>query len=290
MKKILVFSLIFISLLGACKKDQLSDIKPIISLKVANDYISGNAEIGAGSQYKVGIEASSENGENITNIIIKSNGITVFDNGYNTPFLSEDITLVKSTEETEILTFIVRNRARLADSLSITITKAEQAYGAITRYNSVILGCNENTTTGNYYSLINNLVYTQAEAYNNQDLIDIIYFFDPAGDENALGSPGANLTGIITGSDAPENWSIIRTTRYSRSAITILDDDFNNSLNDSLILANLFTDGGRKAKNLSNNQYWGFINNENKYGIIKIENVTGQSTGTLQFSLIMQAN
>lgn len=290
MKKILVSSLIFISLLGACKKEQLSDIKPTITLKVANGYISENAEIGAGSQYKVGVVASSENGENITNIIIKSNGITIFDNGYNTPALSEDITLVKSTEDIEILTFIVRNRARLADSLTITITKAEQAYGAIKRYNSTMLGCNENTTLGNYYSLINNQIYTQAEAYNNQELIDIIYFFDPANDENALGSPGANLTGIITGSDAPENWSVLRTTRYSRSAIAIMDNEFNNSLNDSLILANLFTDGGRKAKNLADGQYWGFVNNDNKYGIIKIENVTGQSTGTLQFSLIMQSN
>ena len=289
MNKVIISIISAILFLSACKKEQLSDIQPTIELKVASGFISEDTELGAGVQYKVGVIASAENGENLTNIIIKSNGNTIFDNGYNAPSLAEEITLTKSNEASEKLTFIIRNKARMADSISITIKKAEVGFGSIIKYSSVILGCNENSNIGNYYSLANNLVYTQSEAFNNQDVIDIIYFFDPAGDENALGSPGANLTGILTGSDAPDNWTILPTTRYSRSPISIKADEFDNALNDSLIIANLFTDGGRKAKTLSTGQFWGFVNNENKYGIIKIEDVTGQSTGTLQFSLIMQA-
>lgn len=289
MKNFLLSGVFIITFFYACNKVQLSDIQPTITLKVASGYISGDVELGAGAQYKVGVIASAENGENLTNIIIKSNGNRIFDNGYNAPTLSEEITLTKSNDPTEKLTFIIRNKARLADSISITIIKADIGYGPIKKYSSVILGCDGNSNIGNYYSLSNNLIYTQSEAFNNQNLIDFIYFFDPAGDGNTLGSPGANLAGILTGSDAPDNWSTIRTTRYSRNSITIIDDEFNNALNDSLIIANLFADGGRKAKTLSAGQYWGFVNNENKYGIIKIENVTGQSTGSLQFSLIMQS-
>jgi len=55
-----------------------------------------------------------------------------------------------------------------------------------------------------------------------------------------------------------------------------------------LIIANLFTGGGRKAKQLQSAQYFALQNNENKFGIIRIENVTGQDDGNMQFSLIIQ--
>ncbi len=282
------FIAIIASLLYSCKEEELSGIKPVITVETGTNLVSENTTLPAGQQYQVHIVASAENGENLTNLIIKSNGTRVFDNGYNTPTLSETITLTKTTEEIEVLTFIIRNKARLADSLSITLTKEIKEPGEIIKYNSITLGCHENTSIGNYYSTGNNKAYTQTEAFNNQNLIDIIYFFDAVEDKNALGSPAANLSSIITGSEAPENWTIKRTTRYTRSTINISDAEFNNSFDDSLILANLFTDGGRKAKQLQAGQYFGFVNEEGKYGIIKIENVTGEAEGTLQFSLIIQ--
>jgi hypothetical protein len=282
------FIVIIVSLFYSCKEEELSDIKPVITIEAGTNLVSESTTLPAGQQYQVHIVASAENGENLTNLIIKSNGARVFDNGYNAPTLSETITLTKTTEETEVLTFIIRNKARLADSVSITLTKEIKEPGEIIRYNTITIGCHQNTSIGNYYSLSSNLIYTQTEAYTNQNLIDIIYFFDAAEDQNALGSPAANLSSIITGSEAPENWTIKRTTRYTRSAIDISDADFNNSTDDSLILANLFTDGGRKAKQLQAGQYFGFVNEEGKYGILKIENVTGQVEGTLQFSLIIQ--
>jgi len=288
MTKVSLIVLVAIFFLTACEKEKVSDIEPIIQLNTDDGFISSDYTMAAGQQYDVHVIASAENGENITNLIIKSNGTRIFDNGYNTPTLSEIVTLTKTSEETEILTFVIRNKARLSDSLSITLTKEIREPGEITRYTSNIMGCHENTALGNYYSLSNNLIYTQAEAFNNQNLIDFIYFYDAVEDENALGSPAANLSRIITGSDAPDKWTTKRTTRYTRAPINITNEEFENASNDSLILANLFIDGGRKAKHLTNDQFYGFVNEENKYGIIKIEDVTGQAEGTIQFSLIIQ--
>lgn len=287
--KRLVFTMFLICLvLFSCEKEQKLQIEPQIILSDIKNYVGTNTSLAVGEQYKVQIEASSNNGENITNLIVKSNGNRVFDNGYNTPSLTEEISLTKSNEEKETITFIVRNKARLADSVSIEITKLEKEYGNIFRQNSIVLGCHENLNIGNYYSINNNLVYIQSEAFNNQNLIDIVYFYDASEDLNALGSPAANISSIITGSDAPENWEIKRTTRYTPAPLDITDNEFTNSQNDSLIVAHLFTGGKRKAKKLSNNIFYGLVNEEGKYGIIKIEEVVGEANGTIKFSLIMQ--
>ncbi len=227
-------------------------------------------------------------GENLTNLIVETNGERLIDKGFNIPEINELILITKSIDETEIIDFIIRNKSRKADTISITVTKLESAFSAITRYNSIVTGAQNNSSYGNYFSFSDGIVYKQAEASMNQELIDIVYYFDASGDANTLASPGANLTGLFAGSDAPEFWAIKRTTYYSRASINILDSEFNSATNDSLIVANLFTIGGRKAKQLQSAQYYGFQINENKYGIIKIENITGQAGGTIQYSLIIQ--
>jgi hypothetical protein len=196
--------------------------------------------------------------------------------------------LTKTNEETELLNIIIFNKARKSDTVSIFLKKLVADYSPITRYSNVQIGAQSNANTGNYFSLSNGQIYTQAEAYNNQQLIDLIYYFDPAGDANTLASPGANLTGIITGSDAPDYWTIRKTSKYSRTNIIIDNEEFISATNDSLIVANLFTDGGRKAKQLQNNQYYGFQTDEGKYGIIKVQTISGMSDGSIDFSLIVQ--
>jgi hypothetical protein len=274
--------------LYSCIKEDYSTINPSVSLADDVQYVKSDTTLGAGALYKLSINASSENGENLTNLVVKSNGKNVFDKGYNAPVINEVVALTKTIEESELITIIVRNKARLADSIQLQIFKSDKEFGEILRYTTIILGAQQNASNGNFYSISGNQVFTQAEAYNNQGLIDLVYYFDTGADGNTLASPGANLTGILTGDDSPDYWTIRRTTRYSRTALPVENQLFDNALNDSLIVSNLFTDGGRKAKLLSSDQIYGFVNEENKYGLIKIEAVNGQQTGTLQFSLIIQ--
>lgn len=288
MRNTILFMPLFILLSSSCEKTTLSDINPWIQLKVSESYVFSDTSISAGNQYKLGIVASSANGENLTNIIVTSNGTRMYDKGINTPELETEVIMTKTNKETEILNIIIFNKARKSDTLSIIIKKMNALYSPITRYSDVQLGAQNNTSVGNYFSLSGGMIYFQSEAYNNQQLIDLIYYYDPAGDANTLASPGANLAGIITGSDAPDFWNIKRTSKYSRTTLPIIDEEFNSATNDSLIIENLFTDGGRKAKQLQNSQYYGFQSYEGKYGIIQVKTVSGSADGTILFSMIFQ--
>jgi hypothetical protein len=288
MKKLLPAICILYLLVNSCTKPEHDEIEPVIHLKIAEHYIFADTSLSPGTQYKVGIIASSANGENLTNLIVESNGVRVFDKAYNQSEIIEDIALIKNLDETEKLSFIIRNKARKADTIGLVISRLQISYSPILKFNNIIIGAQENLTIGNYFSFQYRQVYTQAEAYNNQGLIDIIFYYDASGDANTLASPGANLSGIISGDDSPQNWAVKRTTRYSRESLLINDQEFASTENDSLIISNLFTDGGRKAKQLQKNQYFGIQTNENKYGIVRIESINGQTSGDIKISLILQ--
>jgi len=62
------------------------------------------------------------------------------------------------------------------------------------------IGAQSNTTTGGFYSVSKNKVYTQAEAFADQASVDILCFYEAEGGNNvALASPGSGITGIFTG-------------------------------------------------------------------------------------------
>jgi len=275
-------------IIGSCARPELSDIKPVIQFKTIEGYQYKDASFSPGVQYTVGIHATSGNGENLTNLIVESNGNRIFDKGYNQPEINEDILIVKNLDKIEILDFIIRNKSRKSDTTSLLISLLQASNSPILRYNQIIIGAQANSQTGNYFSYKNGQVYAQSEAFNNQLLIDVVYYYDPTGDANTFASPGANLSGIISGTDSPEFWNIRRTTRYSRLPLLIDDEKFNKANNDSLIVANIFTDGGRKAKQLIKNQYYGILTNENKYGLLRVESVEGEYNGTIKISTIIQ--
>jgi len=286
-KLIYLSALILISFIS-CSRQELSTINPSIRVIVSNNNVHSDTSLNAGKQYTIEIDATADFGENLTNLIVESNGIRVFDKAFNQPEIKQDIVLTKSLEEKEKLDIIIRNKARKSDTISLNIALLKIIYSSITRYNHVILDAQNSLNASSYLSFSTGMPYTQAEANNNQQFIDIIYYFDGTGDANTLASPGANLTGIIFGADSPENWTIRRTTRFSRLQLAINGEEFVSANNDSLILDNIFTDGGRKAKQLQNNQYYGFQTNESKYGILKVESVEGEDKGKIEMSLIIQ--
>ena len=100
----------------------------------------------------------------------------------------------------------------------------------------------------------------------------------------------ANITGIYSGTNAPEYWITKNTTYFSRSVINIPLQSFDNAQNDSIIIANKFTEGtgGRKAKALAVNQIWALQTQAKKLGLLKIIAVNGQENGSVQFTVKVQ--
>lgn len=66
----------------------------------------------------------------------------------------------------------------------------------------VTLGAQSNTSTGAFYSILEGKVYTQDEAFQSQESIDLLCFYENTDEHQnftTLSSPGANIVGIFTG-------------------------------------------------------------------------------------------
>ncbi len=220
-------------------------------------------------------------------IIISNDSIRMLDFGFNAVSIEKDVVLNKNSDSIQLLTIIIYNSKGLRSALYIKLTKNGSAYKSVLYYPDITLGAQNNSATGSFASLSNGLVYVLNNAFQNQQLIDLLYYYNTI-DFNALGSPGSNITGIYSGSNAPEYWTAKNTTYFSRNIINIPVASFDNAINDSLIIANTFANGGRKAKSLAANQIWAFQTQAGKFGLIKVIQVDGQESGSVKIAVKMQ--
>lgn len=272
----------------SCKKDEKIQVNPNLYLSKEPGFVFSDTAISVGVSYKIKVICSSNNGSNLTNLEVKLNETNnVMNFGLNAPNLEKEITLTKTTEEVDNVDIIIRNFDGLIASKSLKVTKKASPYNEIISIENITIGAQNNENIGAFLDVETGNIYTQDNAFNNQSLIDILYYHNSA-DLNCFSSAGGNIAGIFTGTTSPENWTTKNTTYYSRTAINITNDDFNNCNNDSLIVAHIFTDGGRKAKSLQANQFWAFQTQNGKYGIMKINTVYGQNTGTINISYKIQ--
>jgi hypothetical protein len=286
----LFLSILFLSsiLFSSCEKQ--NENLPTIIFKTSTGYISADTTISAGSQIKIGITAKSNGDDNLTNFKVTSNDTTtLFDEGFNVPDFDKDITIIKNSLEIEVINITISDISGKKASLSFTITKAGENWGNILEY-SFLLGGQSNTTTGSFVSLQNGVTYMQDEAFNNQTLIDLCYYYASATDLATIASPGANLSNIYSGTTDPVNWTIKNTTYFSRNIVNMNVEMFDTISNDKFIIANMTTtsEGGRKAKNLVAGNIYAFVNQAGKNGLLKVINQTGSETGDIEFVIKIQ--
>lgn len=282
---ILILSIAILS----CTRDESDNMNlPVLVLKADSIYVSSDTSIAEGSQIVIGIKAWADKGDNICNLLITSNdSLRLLDYGFNATQIDKDIIINKNSDSIQHIRITIRNSNGLSISKQIVLTKNGSAYKPVIYYPQIILGGQSNLAVGSFCSLNNGLICNQNDAFQNQSLINLLYFYHPV-EFNTLASPGANLTGIYQGLNSPEFWAIKNTTYFSRNTINIPISSFDNAVNDSLIIANTFTNGGRKAKGLAANQIWAFQTNLGKFGLIKIIEVNGQEDGTLKIAVKMQ--
>lgn len=287
-KNLFLLLVVAISCTFSCKKEEKTPVNPILNLSNETGFVFSDTTFDVGTSYKIKVICNNNNGSNLTNLEVKLNDtINVLNFGLNAPYLEKEVTITKTAEEVDNVEIIIRNFDGLTATKTLKITKKSSPYKEITFVENITIGAQNNSTIGAFLNAQTGNIYTQDDAFNNQSLIDILYYFN-AQDLNCLSSPGGNITGIFTGSTSPENWNIKNTTYYSRNPINITNDEFNNCNNDSLIIAHIFTDGGRKAKSLTINQFWAFQTQSGKYGIMKINSVSGENTGTINISYKIQ--
>jgi hypothetical protein len=280
---LLTFSLLFIAF-QACKEDDNGN--PVIYLNQGAGLTTGDTLVKFGDTITVSIEAKSNGIDLLTGFELIGNGQSVADSTFSLAQFNVSYKFIKSFAAQDTWTFKISDKAGNIDSLSVVISRST----GITTIASVKLGAQDNTAFGSFYSVSNNTVYFQGDAFNNQNKIDLFCFYEGSGatDNNmSLAAPGTGITGIFTGSTSPDNYTIKNYSFFVKTSLTAANFDAINS--DVEILANFDTDNDyKKAKQLNVGDVYCVKLNNGKYGIFKVLSVEGTESGSLEFAMKVQ--
>lgn len=281
--------IVFLSILFlGCKEEEPEKLPPSILLENQSGFIHADTSVGVNSQMNFAISAKAGN-TNLTNLIVlvtsSGNSQRFLDTSMNTPAFSIAKKFIKGLDNSEIWTFIVRDKNRLSDSVSIHIQRdTTVGFNPIKHITSLIMSAQNNPVPGSFYSFAADQVYPLDEATLHQELIDLVYYLGE--DELTMGSPGANIeTGIFEGDLL--NWTVRRTTRFIE--LTMPPEVFDACENDSLLIASWNDAAGkRKAKFLSPGKMFSFKTSDFKTGIFRVIAIQGTDAGTVNVEIKVQ--
>lgn len=262
--------------------------------KISFSNIDHDTMIPFGKTIKVGFDVSTNN-YNVTNILIKldtgSGFQTVFDTGMNVSNIHLNYFITKGASKIENYRFIARDIEGMSSIIELKIIKdSNNSFGEIILMKNVLLDAQGHEPKKWLFNTTLESSQTIEEAYDNQDKIDLVYYYSQI-DENVIASPGANIEPEIFDNFpvnfSLENWTSRNTTRFKEATISVLQ--FDEIKNDSLLIVSYGSaDGKRKAKSLQKDKIYSFKTQNSKFGIIKVNQIEGQAGGYILFDVIIQ--
>ncbi|PLX06366.1 MAG: hypothetical protein C0596_18025 [Marinilabiliales bacterium] len=288
--------LLIVLIITSCQDEERFYPDPQIEFVTDANYVSGDTVLLLGDTVTIGIHAISQSDKALTHLhyfITNDSEVTRIDTGIHIDELYYSKIVVKNVYETETWSFYVRDRdGRQSDTISITFTKGtESIYGNIRTIDNLTFGAQNNAVIGSFFSFESNGIFDLQEAYQNQEKINLLYFYDFIdGDENTISSPGANIDESVYGSTyGTTQWDIKNTTRFIYQE-DILPEEFDQCQNDSLILFNTFEfiTGKRKSKNLTADDIYSFVTEDGNRGLFKVNEVIGTDEGEITITIKMQ--
>lgn len=292
MKRLLIlcgFALMSGFLLSSCSKDEDEPVPPTVAFNQQSGFITGDVTAAYGDTLNFGIILQSNGTDNIVKFEIKANGQTLLDSTINTQSFTYNFYTIKGISDQEIWAFTATDIAGNKKEETITITGA---FGQINSYTTILVGAQDNVATESFLSFSNNEAtkYFQAQAFQNQDKIDIFCFFEnTATHQNmmSLGSPGSNINGVFTGASSPDNYTTKNLTRFYKTTITAAQ--FDAIQNDAVLLDAYNADEARKkASVLAAGEVYAIKIQSGLTGLIKVIAVSGEEAGTLEIAVKIQ--
>ncbi|GAB1418512.1 hypothetical protein MASR2M12_12770 [Bacteroidales bacterium] len=278
MKKNLL--ILFLAILGmaatmtSCQKDDvILDPKPTINFKGGGNYTSSDVTINEGESFAVGITAAA-NVE--TSAKLKSFSIVFTSNNVPTTLIDEQIEKAQETNYSKdfqiTLTGIGEGilKAKITDDkgeyaeVSFKVT-VKQAGVEVKKKTNVEFG-SYNDAIGSFYGTTNETVYTIAQAFQNQALVDII-FFKGATNANTLAAPDDADANSINDYNLV-NWTKKNKTRFILTTMTAAEFDAIGTIYQfpEFVAANATT----KVNNLAAGNVVYFKTEAGKHGYAKI--------------------
>jgi len=253
--------------------------------------ITHDTTLPAGKLFSIGIEALAGK-EPLTNITIKSSSAgTLLDSGIHTNQLRLIKQISKGIADVERITITVMDKSRNKSSVSLLILRdVGAAWGFILTYPSLKIGAQACNAYRPCLSLQPGHVYPGDSATNLQNIIDILYYYNPGGGvpiyASVFSSPGE--------AEAPlfypfiDSWTVKNSTYYNTTT-TLTEADFNACNNDSLLIA-AYDEGTskRKYKNALAGNIIPFKIMNGKRGIIFVKNIQGTIDGFAEIAVKIQ--
>ena len=285
----------FFLLLFSCDEEEARSYgNPTISIIEEPGFVSTDTIIAVSQVFKFKIHAEWNGHDRLTNLIAKLNGERYSDVGFYEEIYDRVIEVPKGLEDIENWEFIIRDIEGNSASTGLTVTKDPNVvFGEIDEFLNVQMGAQNNTEIGSFFSFSNGNVYNLQEAFNNQEIMDMVYLYDnftTNQEENIISSPGGNINDAFTGTYGISEWTTRNTIRYSRAKIDVSIEEFDNAANDSIIIANSFDfgTGGRKAKFLQAGDIYSFVREDNVAGIFKVVSTSGTTNGDIVVDIKIQ--
>jgi hypothetical protein len=286
-----------VTLFTSCSEDTNPvDLPPTISFVAGAGFISANATLEVNTPFTVKILMQSNTtsgaklqGLNVTRIFNNQTiGDTTFAITSNDASVTTEITFMSYYDPgNETIEFEVADKDGQKAKISLTITTTQPAGGAIDTWTEKILG-SWNNATGSSFASVNGNVYTLEEAFNNQSLIDYMYWWAQSTLSATLGSPAdTNAAKVFnTGNFKLENWDIKNDTKFKTTTVSAAAFDAMTDDSDIVDIA----EGADQTRigDLAVDQVIAFITVTGKKGLIKVVSFTDGSAGTLTMTVKVQ--
>lgn len=273
-----------------CSKAPAPD-PPGISFIRQSGYLFNDTVLETGQKVKIGIRAvTTAVSSPITYFSVRFSEGTeqiLLDSGMSSSSFQYDLDVIKTNAPVETWTFLIMDRNRIEQKVQIRLTKAEVSkWGKIRTFSDIMLGAQENTAKGSFYSIRADSVMPLSLAYENQPLVDMLYYYGQY--QGTLSSPNeAEAPLFFTGPQGIANWTVKNEMRYDTTLITA--ENFDKSANDSLILsAYQPTSGKKKGKFAAEGMVFSFRSPAGKLGLLKVQQVTPQPVGAIRFTIKIQ--
>ena len=223
-------------LASSCQKKTTEQSRPVIEFVTDSGFIGHDTTLIAGQKFRVRVTAAGS-GANVTYFSIRyDDGVkrVILDTGMSIARFSYNIEMIKTSSQVEKWTFLVMDRNRQKDSILLVLTKSSYSkWGKITTLPDVLVGAQESSDTGSFFSWAAGRAYHLDQAFLNQAGMDAVYYYGQYA--ATLASPAeAEAPGYYPGPEGIANWTIKNETRYDTTAVSVAD--FDSALNDSLLL------------------------------------------------------
>jgi hypothetical protein len=291
-----------IVLFTGCKKDDETEVAPLVALKNGDDYTLNNSKIPVGGRITFGIAATTGSAPltyiRISRIVngvkIKEIDRGVYINGDGG--FSDDFTFYKSSAELELWEFFVMNANRDSAITTRTILLGEgSAYSDINHYSSLIIGMQNNTEYPNYVDLHTGTLFRKDNVTGHEGEIDLVGFvYETSGVMSpTLCCPAYTGSSSVT-THYPEiaSWSVRNATSYDyySSDNDLVDQvEFDNAQNDSLLVAS-FKPGNVSGlcKYCYTDRIVPFRTTDGKYGLVRVKYSDTVKDGYMELEIKIQ--